>query len=232
MTSQRKLSFVAGSLYLLTFISIPTLALYLPVRQADYILHNVSDTDTILGAVLELVMALACIGSAVVLYPVLKKQNESAALALVSARVLEASTIFLGVACLLTVVGLKQTHAGADALVASRTLIIFYDRIFLIGQSWMPVVNNLLLGFLFYHSRLIPRSISILAFVGAPLLLAGDLLVLFDVLQQRAPATALFALPVALFELLLGLWLTVKGFSSKSIPTDSVQNLYQLSKSE
>lgn len=215
MNSLRKTSLVAGILYLLTFVSIPTLSLYEQVHQPDYILQHGTDTDTVIGAVLEIVMALACIGSAVVLYPVLKKQNESAALALVGARVLEAGTIFLGVACLLTIVGLKQAGAGRDALVASHTLVILYDRIFLIGQSWMPVVNNLLLGFLFYHSRLIPRSIAIIAIFGAPLLMVGDLLVLFNVIGQRAPVTSLFAIPVALFELILGIWLLTKGFTSK-----------------
>ncbi len=231
MNSLRKTSLVAGILYLLTFISIPTLSLYEQVHQPDYILQHGTDTDTVIGAVLEIVMALACIGSAVVLYPVLKKQNESAALALVGARVLEAGTIFLGVACLLTIVGLKQAGAGRDALEASHTLVILYDRIFLIGQSWMPVVNNLLLGFLFYNSRLIPRSIAIIAIFGAPLLMVGDLLVLFNVIGQRAPVTSLFAIPVALFELILGIWLLTKGFTSKPKSIQPLQNLYQLSKS-
>lgn len=231
MNSLRKTSFVAGILYLLTFVSIPTLALYQSIHQPDYILSNAPDTDTIIGAVLEIIVALACIGSAVVLYPVLRKQNEGAALALVSARVLEAGTIFLGVAFLLAVVGLRQTGAGTDALLASRTLVILYDRIFLIGQSLMPAVNDLLLGFLFYHSRLIPRSLAIVGIIGGPILLVGDLLVLFDVIGQHAPTTSLFAIPVALFELTLGIWLVAKGFSSAPKSVQSVQNLFQLSKS-
>ncbi|NOS90828.1 MAG: DUF4386 domain-containing protein [Cyclobacteriaceae bacterium] len=230
MSSLRKTSLVAGVFYLLTFVSIPTLALYGKIHQPDYLLSSVPDADTILGAVLEIIVALACIGSAVVLYPVLRKQNESAALALVSARVLEASTIFLGVAFLLTVVGLRQSGAGADALVASHTLVILYDRVFLIGQSLMPAINDLLLGFLFYHSRLIPRSLSIVGIIGGPLLLVGDGLVLFNVIGQHAPTTSLFAIPVALFELILGIWLVAKGFSSEPKPIDPVQNLYQLSK--
>ncbi len=227
----RKTALLAGALYLLTFVSIPTLALYEGVHAPNYILGAGPDTSVVIGAILELVVALACIGSAVVLFPVLKKQSEGAALALVSARVLEAGTIFAGVAFLLAVVTLRQTSAGVEALAISHTLIILYDRIFLIGQSLMPAVNDLLLGFLLYRARLIPRSLACIGIIGGPLLLVGDLLVMFDVIAQRSPATSLFAIPVALFEFILGLWLVVKGFSSQPSPTIAVQNLYQLSKS-
>ena len=230
MNSARKTSLLAGILYLLTFVSIPTLALYGNIHEANYMLGVGPDSKTIIGAVLEIVVALACIGSAVVLYPVLRRQHEGAALALVSARVLEAGTIFAGVAFLLAVVALRQTGGGAEAFVAGHTVVILYDRFFLIGQSFMPAVNDVLLGLLLYHARLVPRSLSLIGIIGGPVLLVGDLLVLFDVIGQHAPTTSLFAIPVALFELTLGIWLVAKGFSSAPASVVPVQNLYQLSK--
>ena len=148
---------VAGVLYLLTFISIPTLFLYNAVKSPNFILGAGPDTPVIVGGISEMIVALAGIGTAVVLFPVLKRQNEGVALGLVGARTLEAATIFAGVAILLTVVTLRQTGAGAGALVTSHTLVTMYNRTFLIGQSFMPAVDDLLLGYLLYQSRLVPR---------------------------------------------------------------------------
>ena len=156
-SSQRSTSLVAGVLYLVTFISIPTLALYRPVKRANYILGAGPDTAAIVGGLLEIIVALAGIGTAVVLFPVLKKQNERFALGLVVSRVLEASTILLGVAFLLSIVTLRKDAAGVDALPISHTLVAMYDRIFLLGQSFMPAITDLLLGLLLYQSRLVPR---------------------------------------------------------------------------
>ena len=167
-------------------------------------------------------MALAGIGTAVVLFPVVKRQNEAAALGLVGSRVLEAAGILAGVACLLSIVSLRQGGAGTEALVTGQTLAILYDRIFLLSQSLMPVVNDLLLGFLLYKSRLVPRVLPLLAFIGAPLLLASDLAVLFGVVERVSALPALAALPVALFEFSLGVYLTVKGFKPSPITADMV----------
>ena len=135
MSPLRKTALVAGVLYLLTFVSIPTLALYGSVHDPNYIVGPGPDTAVLVGGVLEVIVALAGIGTAVVLYPVLKRQNEAAALGLVGSRVLEASAIFAGVAFLLTIVSLRQAGAGADAVVAGHALVTMYDRIFLISQS-------------------------------------------------------------------------------------------------
>ena len=216
MNSTRRIALVAGVLYLLTFVSIPTLALYGSIHDPNYILGPGPDTAVIIGGILEIIVALAGIGTAVALYPVLKKQNEGVALGLVGSRVLEAGTIFAGVAFLLSVVTLRQAGAGADALATGHTLVALYDRIFLIGQSFMPAVNDLLLGFLLYKSRLVPRVLSLIGLVGAVLLVAGDVAVLFGLIGQHDPSTALAAVPVALFEFSLGVWLIAKGFNTSA----------------
>ncbi len=121
-TSPRKIAMAAGVLYLLTFVSIPTLALYSSIHDPNYIVGSGPDTSVIIGGILEIIVALAGIGTAVVLFPVLKKQNESFALGLVAARILESSTIFVGVAFILSIVTLRQAGAGADALITSHAL--------------------------------------------------------------------------------------------------------------
>ena len=217
MASSRKIALVAGVLYLLTFVSVPTLALYGQVKSANYIIGAGSDTTVIMAGILEIIVALAGIGTAVVLFPVLKKQNESAALGLVAARILESSTIFVGVAFILSIVTLRQAGVGADALVTGHALATLYDRIFLLGQSFMPAICDLLLGILLYQSRLVPRSLALIGIVGAPVLVAGYLAVMFGLIGQHAPLAGLSALLVALFEFSLGVWLVVKGFNSSAI---------------
>ena len=217
MSSLRKTSLVAGILYLLTFVSIPTLILYSQVKGSNYIVSSGPDSPVIIGGILEIIVALAGIGTAVVLYPVLRKQNESAALGLVAARILESGTIFVGVAFLLSIVTLRQAGAGANALTTSHALVALYDRIFLLGQSFMPAICDLLLGFLLYKSRLIPRGLSLTGIVGGPILFIGYFAILFNLIGQHAPLAGLFAIPVALFEFSLGIYLVVKGFKPSSI---------------
>lgn len=217
MSSLRKTSLVAGSLYLLTFVSIPTLALYRSIHEPNYIIGAGTDTAVTIGGLLEIIVALAGIGTALVLYPVLRKQNESLALGLVASRVLEAATMFVGVAFLLSVVTLRQTGAGADALPASHALVVLYDRIFVLGQGFIPGINDLLLGFLLYKSRLVPRGLSLIGIVGAVPLVAGYLAVMFGMIDRISPLAGLSAIMVALFEFSLGIYLVVKGFRPSGI---------------
>jgi Domain of unknown function (DUF4386) len=228
MTPLRKTSLLAGALYLLTFVSIPTLALYSAVHETNYILGPGPDTSTIIGGVLEIIVALCGISTAVVLFPILKKQNEATALGLVAARILEAGTIFVGVAFLLTVVTLRQAGAGVGALPTSHALVSLYDRIFLLGQSFMPAICDILLGVMLYKSRLVPRALSLIGIIGAPLLIVGYIAILFGVIDRISTFALLSAVPVALFEFSLGLWLVVKGFNSTPVAVAPVQNLFKL----
>ena len=217
MNLRRGTALVAGALYLLTFVSIPTLSLYRTVRDPNFIVGPGPDTGVFVGGILEVIVGLACIGTAVALYPVVKRQNEGVALGFVGIRVLEAGTIFVGVACLLSVVTLRQAGGGAGALVTGQALVAMYDRMFLVGQSFLPAVNALLLGSLLYQSRLVPRVLPIIGFVGAPLLVASDIAVLYDLVGRTAPAAALAATPISLWEFSLGVWLVVKGFKPSPI---------------
>ena len=218
MSPLRKTALAAGVLYILTFVSIPTLFLYGPVKGANYILGPGLDTNVIVGGMLEIIVAIAGIGTAVALFPVLKRQNEGVALGFVGSRVLEAATIFAGVVFLLSVVSLRQAGVGAAGLVTAQALVAMYNRTFLVGQSLMPVVNALLLGSLLYQSRLVPRVLPLLGFTGAALLVASDIGVLFSLWGQTSSVAALAALPIALWEFSLGVYLVVKGFKTPEAP--------------
>jgi Domain of unknown function (DUF4386) len=217
MTSLRKTALVAGVFYLLTFVSIPTLGLYGSVRGPNYILGPGPDTPVFVGAILEIIVALAGIGTAVTLYPVLKRQNEGVAMGFVGSRTLEAATIYAGVATLLSIVTLRQAGAGAAALATGHALAAQYYWTFLFGQSFIPAVNAVLLGSLLYQSRLVPRALPVLGFIGAALLLASWFATLFGLLGPVTPASALLALPIALWEFSLGVYLVFWGFKPSPI---------------
>ena len=228
MSPTRKTALVAGVFYLITFISIPTLALYGPMKNhRDWILSSGGHTGVLVGGFLEVIVALASIGTAVTLYPVVKRQNEGVALGFVTARVLEASMIFTGVVSLLSLVTLRQDlggTAGADAaalVTAGASHVAVYNWTFLLGQILMPGINALLLGSLMYRSRLVPRIIPALGLIGAPLLITSVIATLFGGgIGHISTFAAIATLPVAAWELSLGVWLIVKGFRPSPITTE------------
>jgi hypothetical protein len=224
MTSSRKTSLTAGVSYLLTFVSIPTLSLYSQVHDPNYVLGPGPDAPIVMGAMLEWIVALSGTGTAIALYSVVKQQHEGFALGFVASRVLEAATIVVGIGCLLTVVSLRQAGVGAAAQPTGQALVTMYDRMFLLGQSLMPAVNAMLLGTLLYRSRLVPRALPLLGLVGAPLLVAADVAIVFGVIDRISALAAITALPIALWEFSLGIWLSVKGFDPGAIASLGERN--------
>jgi hypothetical protein len=216
--SARKIALAGGVLYLLTFVSIPIGVLYMSVlNDPNYITGSGPDTPVIIGGILELIVALAGIGTAVVLYPVLKRQNEALALGFIGTRVLEASTIFADVVCLMAIVTLRRAGVGAEALVTGKALVAMYG-LFRLGQNLMPPVNDLLLGSLLYQSRLVPRVLPLLGIIGAPFLIANTIVFLFGITSGPLfVLTAIGVIPIALFEFGLGIWLTFKGFNPAAV---------------
>jgi hypothetical protein len=213
MTSLRRTAIAAGVLYLLSFVSIPTLFLYTQVlTDPNYVAGPGPDTPILVGALLEVIVALAGVGTAVALYPVVKLQHEGIALGFVGSRTMEGAAIIAGVVSLLSVVTLRQAGAGAGAVVTGQSLVSSYNWFFLLGQSLMPALNALLLGSLLYRSRLVPRILPIVGLIGAPLLLASDVAVLFGLWDRISGPSGILALPIAVWEFSLGLYLVIKGF--------------------
>ncbi|WP_425861903.1 DUF4386 domain-containing protein [Arthrobacter sp. TWP1-1] len=218
----------AGVLYVLTFVSIPTLALYKSVKDdaGAFVLGAGSTTGVQWGALSEVVVGLAGIGTAVVLYPVAKRISQTAALGFVAARLVETCLIFVGVVSLLSIITLRNDVAGtagtdsASLVTMSYSLVTSYKWTFLLSQSLMPVACDMFLGYVLYRSALVPRILPIIAFIGAPLLLASDIAVFFGAYGQVSPIAALAALPVAVFELSLGIWLIARGFKATPLTDD------------
>ena len=223
MSSLRRTALVAGILYLVTFVaSIPAVFLLAPVLDdPSYIVSAGADTQVTAGAFLDLVNALACIGTAVALFSVLSLEHEGLALGFVTTRMFEAAVIVIGVVSLLSVVTLRNptaTRAEAQSLVTvGSALVAVRDWTFLIGPGIMPGLNALLLGTLLYRSRLVPRWIPILGLIGAPLLISAAVGRMFGVNDVTSAWSAIGVLPIFVWELSLGLWMTFKGFDP-SVP--------------
>jgi hypothetical protein len=229
MSSTRKIALVAGVLYLITIVaSIPAqFVLYGPVlTNPDYIVSSGANTQVPWGGFFEMITALACIGTAVVLFPVVKRQNEPAALGFVTARVFEAALIVVGIVSLLSVVTLRQDLAGAagadmaSLVTTGNALVAIHDWTFLLGPGVMPGVNALLLGYLMYRSGLVPRVIPVMGLIGGPLILAAGTATLLGLNEQVSVWTVIATAPIFAWELSLGLWLIVKGFDPSVIASE------------
>jgi hypothetical protein len=225
MDSTRKTALVGGTCYVITFAaSIPALLLLAPVlNNPGYIVSAGADSRVLLGCFLDLVCALAGIGSAVALFPVVRRQNEAAALGFVTSRMFEATAIVIGVVSLLAVVTLRQNLAGAPGTNAAslattgQALVAVRDWTFLLGPNLMAGVNALLLGSLMYRSGLVPRVIPTLGLLGGPLLLAASTAIFFGVIDRSTVWFAIAVIPIFVWELSLGVWLAVKGFRPSPI---------------
>lgn len=224
--SMRRTAFLGGALYLVTFAaSIPAAFYFLaPVLDdPEYVLGAGADTRVITGGLLDIVVAVAGIGTAVVLFPVLKRQNQTLALGFVTSRLLEAAIIVTGVVSLLAVVTLRQDLAGApDADTGSLSttaagLVAVRDLTFHVGPGFMAAVNALLLGTLMYRSGLVPRLIPLMGLVGAPLLLAAKTATVYGVNDDTTVWSLVALAPIFLWELSLGIYLTVWGFRPSAV---------------
>jgi hypothetical protein len=225
MSSARKTALVAGLFYLTTFAaSIPALILIGPVlHNPDYITGPGADARVIAGCLLDLVNAIAAVGTAVALFPVVRRQNEGFALGFLAARSFEAAVIVIGVVSLLAVVSLRQEAAGGQgtdpsALVTTgRALVAVRDWTFLLGPGLVPAINALCLGVPLHRSGLVPRIIPAIGLAGAPLLVAAAAATLFGVNTQTSLLSGVATIPIFAWELSVGVYMTVKGFRPSPI---------------
>ena len=227
MNSTRTIATVTGWLFVVTFIaSIPAAFYFYPplLNDPNYIVGAGADMRVKLGALLEVILVVANIGTAVVLYPLVKRQNQIVALGYVAARVVESTVIAVGIVSLLSVVTLRQDYAGvagADAAAlgaVGSALVAFHDGTFLLGPGFLaPLGNGILLGYLMYRSGLVPRGMAMLGLIGGPLLIASFVAVLFGAYEQVSVWSAITTIPEFLWELSLGIFLIVKGFQPSPI---------------
>jgi hypothetical protein len=216
----------AGILYLITFAaSIPAAFYFLtPVlTDPNYIVGSGADTSVIIGCLLDVVTALAGIGTAVAVYPVVKRQNQSLAIGFVTTRMYEAAVIMIGVVCLLAIVTLRRDVAGtagadqASLITTGQALVAVRDYTFQFGPNLAAALNALMFATLLYRSRLVPRIIPTMGLIAAPLLTVATLAVVFGLTEQGsiwfAPGGGL----IFVWELSVGIYMTVKGFKPSPI---------------
>jgi hypothetical protein len=209
---------IFGVLFLVTFVtSIPALALYQPVLDdpAGYISGGGKDTQIYLGALLELLLIIANVGTAVVVFPILRRQNEVLALGYVTARIVECTFIAAGIIFVLGIVSLRQDTPDAADLAVS--LAALKDWTFLLGPGFIVGWGNgLILGYLMYSSRLVPRGMAWLGLIGGPLIILSGIGTLFDLWDAGTTVPAITVIPEFLWELSLGIYCAVKGFRRES----------------
>jgi hypothetical protein len=185
------------------------------LTDPNYIISTGNDSQVILGAFLDIITALAGIGTAVALFSVVKRQHEGLAIGFVASRGFEAAVIAVGVVSVLSVVTLRQPGAtGVEAtslVIAGQALVAVKDWTFMIGPG-MAGLNALLLGTLMYRSRLVPRIIPTLGLIGAPLYLSAQIGTMFGLNETTTVWSGVGLLPIFVWELSLGLWMTFKGF--------------------
>jgi hypothetical protein len=216
----RRISFAFGVLFLITFVtSIPALILFQPVLDdpVGYVANGGNDNRIFFGALLELLLILANIATAVVIYPIVKRQNHILALGYVTARIVESAFILVGILAVLSIVTLSQQDAGGDEAAIAYTLAALKDWTFILGPGFIVGWGNgLILGYLMWASRLVPRQLSILGLVGGPLNFITGVLVMFGTIEQGGAVQGLATIPEGLWELGLGIYCTVWGFRASS----------------
>jgi hypothetical protein len=226
MTSTRRTALIAGIFFAFTFIaSIPALPLYdTIVNDSAYILGSGGDARVSFGAFCEIVVAIANIGTAITLFPILKRQSESVALGYVAVRIVESVVIVVGLMSLLSIVTLRDDLGGtpgtdADSLVITgKSLVALHDMTFLLGPAFCAGLGNgILLGYLMYKSGLVPRRLAAIGLVGGPIAFLSATLVLFGAYEQVSGVSFLMTLPEIVWELSLTVWLIFKGFQPSPI---------------
>src|SRR5215467_5375491 len=220
MTRDQRRARVFGVLFLITFVtSIPALALYETVLRhpVAYIAGSGHDKQVLFGALLELLLIIANIGTAVVIFPIVRRQNEELSLGYVTARIFECTFILVGIVAVLGIVTLQKEAAGADEGTVAYTLAAIKDWTFLLGPGWVVGWGNgLILGYLMYKSGLVPRRMTWLGLVGGPLVILSGTIVMFGAADAGGALQGIATIPEGLWELSLGIYCAVKGFRPSS----------------
>ena len=213
---------IFGWLFVATFVtSIPAyFILYAPVRDEPGLITGTGadpTTSVALGATLEVFLIIANVGTAVVIYPILKRQSEIGAVGYVSARLVEAMFIAIGIVSLLTFLLMRQEATAGTDTALGQAFVAVYDRAFLVGPGFFAgLANGVILGYLMYRSALVPRGMAILGLIGGPLVMASGIAIMFDVTERGSTLQGIATIPEFFWELSLGIYCIVKGFKSSS----------------
>ncbi len=231
MHSMRRTAMVVGVLFVVTYITsiAAKFAFYPPfLDDADYLLGEGEDTRVLWGAFFEMLLIIANIGTAVALYPVLRRRFPALSLSFVAARIMESVFIAVGILAVVTLVTMRQDFSGAaadnSALAAtSHALVTLQEWTFNLGPGFVVGVGNgLLLGYMMYRTGLVPRAMAMLGLIGGPLIVLSGTAILLGVIEAGSTAHNLAVIPEFFWELSFGIYLIVKGFKPSAITADMV----------
>ena len=232
MNTNRKNAAIVGVLFIIASVTaILGFLLYQPILTGpDYLMNGAAhSTQVILGGLMELILAVADIGTAICLFPVLRVYSERIALGHLFFRFLEAVIITMGIVSVLSLLTLSQDFVAAaapdaSAFHAAGTLLhVVYKWTSVLGPNFLLGVNTLMYSYLLFKSKLVPRPLAVLGMTGAALVLGYGLLVIFGVAVQGVGLPALLALPIGAYEMILAVWLITKGFNSSEIAAESAK---------
>ena len=223
----RRAATIVGWMFVLTYVTsiVPKVALYPPLFEGNYITGPGQDTRVLWGALSEAILIFANIGSATALYSVVKRRYPNLGLSFIAARIMESVFIGVGILCVLTVVTLRQDYAGADA--ASAAGLSAVGDAFLAMQQWtfnlgpafvVGVGNGMVLGFMMYRTRLVPRRLALFGLVGGSFIVASGSAAVLHLIEPGGALQSLSAAPEFVWELGLGIYLIVKGFRTQVQP--------------
>ena len=231
MDSMRRTALVVGVLFIITYITsiAAKFAFYPPfLENADYLLGDGEDTRVLWGAFLEMLLIIANIGTAVALYPVLKRRFPALSLGFVTARVMESVFIAVGILAVVTLVTMRQDFSGAAAdnsalAITSHALVTLQGWTFNLGPGFVVGVGNgLLLGYMMYRTGLVPRAMAMLGLLGGTLIVLSGTAIIFGVIEPGSPQLVLASMPEFFWELSFGIYLIVKGFKPAAITAEMV----------
>jgi len=187
-------------------------------------LLNISENETqlLIGVLLELLNGIAVLGIGVLMYPILKQFNQKMAVGYLGFRIVEAVFCCMIVISPLSLITLSQEYINAGApdvpYFQTASVMSIAGRAS-IANLLIPVflsLGALLLYSVLYQSKLLPRFIAVWGLIGAILILLLNLLITFNV--ELGNTAMIFALPMILNEIFLGIWLILKGFNTSVIP--------------
>ncbi|WP_416825104.1 DUF4386 domain-containing protein [Ectobacillus polymachus] len=226
MNTSKKSTLIIGVLFILAAVTaIIGLILYDPILNGpDYLIKGSEHANqVILGALMELILVVSAVGTSTTMFPYLRKYNETIALWHVCFRFLEAVIITVGIISVLSLLTLSREFATtatpdiASFQAAGTVLKAIHDWTFLLGPNFMLGINTMMYSYIFYKSKLVPRFIPILGMTGSALVFLAALLEMFGVITQLSVWGAILSLPIAANEMILAIWLIIKGFNTSAL---------------
>jgi hypothetical protein len=182
-------------------------------------------TGVAAAATLEVFLIIANVATAVVAYPVLKRESEIGAVGYVSARLVEGVFIAIGLVSALAFILMRQEATAVSDPVIGEGLVALYYRAFLVGPGFMAgLANGVILGYLMYRSGLVPRGVAILGLIGGPLVMATGIAIMFDAIERGGTIQVIATIPEFFWELSLSIYCIVKGFRPFSHPRNGVRD--------